>query len=82
MLSPKPLLFQGYVAIRPGKKRGKLSGVLVSGCRDHETSADACPSGDPSQAFGALTNAITAVVKNNTSGKPMTNLELVSAVGH
>lgn len=38
-------------------------GVLITGCQAHETSADACPSGDPSKAFGALTNALTTTVK-------------------
>ena len=38
------------------------TGVLVTGCQANETSADACPSGDPSKAFGALTNALTTTV--------------------
>jgi hypothetical protein len=42
---------------------GPGTGVLITGCQDHETSADACPSGDPAKAFGALTNALTTIVK-------------------
>ena len=32
------------------------------------------------QAFGALTNALTTTVKNNTTGRPMTNGEVVTNV--
>lgn len=60
----------------------RLAGCLVSGCKDHETSADACPSGDRSRAFGALTNALTTTIKHNTSGRPLTNSEVVSSVRH
>ena len=58
----------------------RAAGCLVSGCRDHETSADACPSGNRSQAFGALTNALTTTIKHNTTGRPLTNSEVVSSV--
>lgn len=54
-------------------------GVLISGCQvstallshcslylqPFETSADACPSGNPQKAFGALTNAITTLVRKH-----------------
>eukprot|EP00191_Tetraselmis_sp_GSL018_P008705 CAMPEP_0177600898 /NCGR_PEP_ID=MMETSP0419_2-20121207/13927_1 /TAXON_ID=582737 /ORGANISM="Tetraselmis sp., Strain GSL018" /LENGTH=390 /DNA_ID=CAMNT_0019094039 /DNA_START=85 /DNA_END=1254 /DNA_ORIENTATION=- len=58
-------------------------GILVTGCQAHETSADACPSGDKSQAYGALSNAIQAVVrkhKADSPDEPLTNRELVMRV--
>lgn len=58
----------------------RAKGCLVSGCRDRETSADACPSGDASEAFGALTNAITTVILQNETGYLLTNSEVVTAV--
>lgn len=45
-------------------------GVLITGCQAHETSADACPSGDPSKAFGALTNALTTTIQATKSADP------------
>eukprot|EP00050_Salpingoeca_kvevrii_P011665 m.17049 g.17049 ORF g.17049 m.17049 type:complete len:373 (-) comp3563_c0_seq1:140-1258(-) len=48
-----------------GANAGKVTddkGILITGCQAHETSADACPSGDKSKAFGALSNAITTCV--------------------
>eukprot|EP00798_Chlamydomonas_sp_ICE-L_P019940 gene19940-26648_t len=45
-----------------GKKPADLLdpdvGILITGCQDKETSADACPSGDPNLAHGALSNAL------------------------
>jgi len=32
------------------------------------------------QAFGALTNALTTTIKNNTTGRPLSNVEVVSSV--
>lgn len=32
------------------EKLGDDVGILITGCQSHETSADACPSGDPKQA--------------------------------
>lgn len=37
--------------------------VLLSGCQTDQTSADACPSGDPSRAYGAFSNAIQAIIE-------------------
>ena len=58
----------------PGGEARNAHGVLITGCQAHETSADACPSGDPSKAFGALTNAlvtsIRAVKRNNPNANP------------
>ena len=45
-------------------------GVLITGCQSHETSADACPSGDPKKAFGALTNALTTSVRATKKNNP------------
>eukprot|EP00246_Nothoceros_aenigmaticus_P006211 TRINITY_DN18_c0_g1_i1.p1 TRINITY_DN18_c0_g1~~TRINITY_DN18_c0_g1_i1.p1 ORF type:complete len:419 (-),score=57.52 TRINITY_DN18_c0_g1_i1:351-1607(-) len=50
-------------------------GVLVSGCESSQTSADANPTGDPSQAYGALSNSIQAILKQ-TSGS-ISNRDLV-----
>eukprot|EP00899_Mesostigma_viride_P012185 jgi/Mesvir1/20968/Mv08035-RA.1 len=62
---------------------GKLNedvGILVTGCQSNETSADACPSGDPALAFGALTNAIKSVVTAKKGAAPVTNRQLVVQV--
>jgi len=59
------------------------TGVLVTGCQATETSADACPSGDPAQAFGALTNALTTCVKQHKasgSTAPLSYMALVTSV--
>jgi hypothetical protein len=53
---------------------GPGTGVLITGCQDNETSADACPSGDPAKAFGALTNALTTIIKATKQQNPNTNL--------
>lgn len=54
----------------PGGEAKVACGVLVTGCQANETSADACPSGDPSKAFGALTNALTTTVHAVKDGNP------------
>ncbi|XP_073303030.1 metacaspase-4-like [Primulina huaijiensis] len=51
------------------------SGVLISGCQTDQTSADATPSGDASQAYGALSNAIQSILSE--SGGEVSNKELV-----
>lgn len=51
-------------------------GVLISGCQTNQTSADASPSGNAAEAYGALSNAIQAIVKE-TDGQ-VTNHELVT----
>ncbi|GFR41029.1 hypothetical protein Agub_g1461 [Astrephomene gubernaculifera] len=45
-------------------------GILITGCQSHETSADACPSGNPSKAHGALSNAIQTVVRQHHQQMP------------
>lgn len=37
-------------------------GILISGCQSNETSADANPTGDPAQAYGALSNGIQSIL--------------------
>lgn len=32
------------------EKMPEHTGILITGCQSHETSADACPSGNPDQA--------------------------------
>ncbi|GER52789.1 metacaspase [Striga asiatica] len=51
------------------------SGILISGCQTDQTSADATPSGDPSKAYGALSNAIQTIIAE--SGGRISNQELV-----
>ncbi|KAH6768735.1 metacaspase 4 [Perilla frutescens var. frutescens] len=51
------------------------TGILISGCQTDQTSADATPSGDASQAYGALSNAIQTIIAE-TDGK-VSNQELV-----
>ncbi|KAL8033124.1 hypothetical protein ABFX02_13G141700 [Erythranthe guttata] len=51
------------------------SGILISGCQTDQTSADASPSGDASQAYGALSNAIQTIIA--ASDEPVSNQELV-----
>lgn len=47
-------------------KRGLPSGgILMSGCQTDQTSADACPSGNPANAYGAFSNAIQAIIQES-----------------
>lgn len=59
-------------AVKPptAAKIDKNLGMLITGCRDKETSADACPSGDPAQAYGALTNALVSIIKAQHQQRP------------
>ena len=50
--------------------KGPGTGVLITGCQSNETSADACPSGDPDKAFGALTNALTTTIDHVKKRNP------------
>ncbi|KAI3945076.1 hypothetical protein MKW98_009880 [Papaver atlanticum] len=52
------------------------SGILVSGCQTDQTSADANPSGNADDAYGALSNAIQTIIAE--SDGIVTNHELVS----
>eukprot|EP01025_Chloroclados_australasicus_P066400 TRINITY_DN9149_c2_g1_i1.p1 TRINITY_DN9149_c2_g1~~TRINITY_DN9149_c2_g1_i1.p1 ORF type:complete len:403 (-),score=48.30 TRINITY_DN9149_c2_g1_i1:436-1527(-) len=55
-------------------------GVLITGCQSFETSADACPSGDPKRAYGALSNAIQSVVKARKEQGELENLTYYQVV--
>ncbi|KDP27423.1 hypothetical protein JCGZ_20833 [Jatropha curcas] len=50
-------------------------GVLISGCQSDQTSADASPAGNASEAYGALSNAIQTILAD-TDGA-VSNQELV-----
>ncbi|KAK8519772.1 hypothetical protein V6N13_031742 [Hibiscus sabdariffa] len=56
------------------------SGILISGCQTDQTSADATLSGNPSQAYGALSNAIQTIIAD--SDGRVTNKELVLKARH
>lgn len=56
----------------------KDRGVLVSGCQSNETSADANPTGNSSQAYGAMSNAVQTVLAERDG--TITNHELVTRV--
>ncbi|XP_059661906.1 metacaspase-5 [Cornus florida] len=51
-------------------------GILISGCQTDQTSADASPSGNADEAYGALSNAIQIIIAK-TDGN-VTNEVLVS----
>lgn len=51
------------------------TGILISGCQSDQTSADANPTGNPDNAYGALSNAIQAILSEHDG--PMANRELV-----
>ncbi|XVE99024.1 hypothetical protein REPUB_Repub03eG0160900 [Reevesia pubescens] len=51
------------------------SGILISGCQTDQTSADASPAGNSSEAYGALSNAIQTIIAE--SDGTVTNQELV-----
>ncbi|XP_074284415.1 metacaspase-6-like [Silene latifolia] len=51
------------------------NGILLSGCQTDETSADANPTGNPSEAYGAFTNAILSILKD--SKKDINNYQIV-----
>ncbi|KAL3131919.1 hypothetical protein ABBQ38_007622 [Trebouxia sp. C0009 RCD-2024] len=65
---------------RPGSKPHKLCqldeqvGVLISGCADNETSADAQDPAQPGRACGAMTNALVTVVRDHYEQYPSTPL--------
>lgn len=52
------------------------NGILISGCQTNQTSADASPSGNAAEAYGALSNAIQIIIRE-TDGK-VTNHEIVT----
>ncbi|KAI3764786.1 hypothetical protein L2E82_14802 [Cichorium intybus] len=58
------------------KKDMPENGILISGCQTHETSADATPSGNKDQAYGALSNAIQTIIEE--SDGRVSNYDLVT----
>ncbi|XP_031283321.1 metacaspase-4 [Pistacia vera] len=50
-------------------------GILISGCQTDQTSADASPSGNADEAYGALSNAIQTIIEE--TGGEISNQELV-----
>ena len=69
-----------YVVGKPGSKPHKACqldkevGVLISGCADQETSADAQDPIRPGKAYGAMTNALVTVVRQHYDQYPSTPL--------
>ena len=59
--------------------RGNDMGILVSGCQTSETSIDV-NSGDGSDSYGALSNAIQIVIGSAPPDEPITNRQLVTQV--
>jgi hypothetical protein len=53
-------------------------GILLSGCQSNETSADANPSHNPADSYGAFSNAIQTVL-SQTDG-PISNRDLILEV--
>ncbi|KAL7606701.1 hypothetical protein Lser_V15G16209 [Lactuca serriola] len=58
------------------KKEMPENGILISGCQTHETSADATPSGNKDQAYGALSNAIQTIIEESDGS--VSNYDLVT----
>ncbi|KAF3789139.1 Metacaspase-9 [Nymphaea thermarum] len=61
-----------------GVHRRTDDGILMSGCQSNETSADACPTGDPAEAYGAFSNALQMALRE-VKGR-IGNRELVKMV--
>jgi len=57
------------------KPRLPDGGILLSGCQTDQTSADASPSGNTANAYGAFSNAIQAIIEESRGA--VTNQELV-----
>ncbi|MCO5610357.1 hypothetical protein L7F22_064593 [Adiantum nelumboides] len=66
-----------YAGVKSGTRLADM-GVLVSGCQSDETSADAKPGGDATQAYGALSNAIQIILASSEPGQPIPNRHVVS----
>ncbi|KAK7342918.1 hypothetical protein VNO80_25876 [Phaseolus coccineus] len=57
------------------KPRFPDGAILLSGCQTDQTSADASPSGNTANAYGAFSNAIQAIIEESRGA--VTNQELV-----
>ncbi|KAG8365301.1 hypothetical protein BUALT_Bualt18G0090300 [Buddleja alternifolia] len=51
------------------------TGILISGCQTNQTSTDFSPTGEESEAYGALSNCIQIIIKE--TGGQVSNKELV-----
>ncbi|PON89758.1 Caspase-like domain containing protein [Trema orientale] len=60
----------------PDFLRPRGEGILLSGCQANETSADMNPAADGGKAFGAFSNAVETVLKENP-GRVLSNREVV-----
>lgn len=69
---------QAYAGTGGSSRAFRDMGVLVSGCQSMETSADANPTGNASEAYGAMSNAVQTVLSEHDG--PIVNHELVSRV--
>lgn len=58
-----------------GKRALPDNGILISGCQTDQTSADASPSGNSAEAYGALSNAIQTIIEESDGS--IRNQELV-----
>ena len=73
----------GGAAGDDGEKLPEGKGILITGCQAAETSADAHPPGAPERAYGALTNALCATVRELKRGDPNADISyrtLVNAI--
>ncbi|XAR56930.1 hypothetical protein NMG60_11037593 [Bertholletia excelsa] len=57
------------------KRKLPDNGILISGCQSNQTSADASPSNNADEAYGALSNAIQLIITD--TGGIVTNQKLV-----
>ncbi|KAK9697357.1 hypothetical protein RND81_08G032300 [Saponaria officinalis] len=65
--------------VQQGAKTNRVlprNGILLSGCQTDETSADANPTGNPKEAYGAFSNAILSILKENKGN--VSNHDIVS----
>lgn len=65
---------EAYAGSKVSAKALRDRGILVSGCQTDQTSADANPTGRPSDAYGALSNAIQTIL---SEGGSVSNQDLV-----
>lgn len=64
-----------YERYKRRPRRNYDAGILVSACEPYETSADANPTNNPRDAYGALSNAIQTII--GESRAPLTNRQVV-----
>ncbi|KAI5064750.1 hypothetical protein GOP47_0019445 [Adiantum capillus-veneris] len=69
---------QAYAGAGGPSRAFRDMGILVSGCQSSETSADANPSGNANEGYGAMSNAVQVVLSEHDG--PITNHEIVTRV--